>query len=214
MKSILAKYGSRSGNKSGRFSPEHSKTGKLRRNDSAPGFLPSSTQRSVRTWDSKEPVLGVLPRHSSRKEREDGPDSAHHSSGSEEKPRESNSVPSTRSRKHSHRRRDSEPSQEDARASSASQDGGRKRAGRGLVTESGVATYRAEQKMVLLPRHHTADPSARVINGRLYVIASHDIHTRKNTGPGWKEGTRPTRPSQLRLFCWRFHPKPPSFIMA
>lgn len=68
--------------------------------------------------------------------------------------------------------------------------------------ERGVARYRAEQKEVLMPNHHTADPSARVMNGRLYVIASHDIQTKRNTGPGWKEGTRRRLLFFARVTCW------------
>lgn len=40
-----------------------------------------------------------------------------------------------------------------------------------------VSVLPASQKKVLLESVHTADPSARVLNGRLYVIASHDIAT-------------------------------------
>lgn len=196
MKSMLAKYSSRSGNKSGRSSPEHSIRGKLRRNDSAPGFLPSSKERLDGTRDPREPVLGVLRRSksSNRMERETGQDSSEHSDSSERQPAESNPEVSAGSSKRTHSRRNSEPSRF-----------GRKRGGKGLVAESGVATYRAEPKTVLLRKHHTADPSARVINGRLYVIASHDIQTRKNTGPGWKEGTRRMHLSKPRRACSSFH---------
>jgi hypothetical protein len=56
------------------------------------------------------------------------------------------------------------------------------------VPERGIATHKARQKSVLIPDQHTADPSARVINGRLYVIASHDVYTKLNTAKGFREG--------------------------
>lgn len=167
---------------SARFFLKRSQSGKSRRSGSVPTFSPGSTERSERAYDSHEPVQGGLSRFNSR----NGPESV--------RPSPEHSA------KRSERRRDSEPSSEKVPIFAPTQ-AGRKRAGNGLVAETRVATYRAEEKSILIPKQHTADPSARVINGRLYVIASHDIQTRKNTGPGWKEGTRWACFSQPHQSC-------------